>query len=380
MGKDPSGFDEERQALARTLRWKRAQVSVYRLFVLGIFLFLLVTGWSSALRDWAESNPYSWLAPTLYLAVLFLLGTLLTAPFSYLGGYRLEREFNLSTQSFRSWVLDRIKGLALGLAAVVAAGNVLLWLLASQPVWWWALAWALGIVVSLILGFLAPIVIAPLFFRFRPLQDAALRARFEALAAKAGVPVIGVFEMAASAKTRRSNAMVVGFGRTRRVVVTDTLLHDFTPEETESVLAHELGHQHAHDLVQGVGVGAAFSLVMWSFAGWTYATTGAFFRFSLADMAGLPLLLFWSGLVSTALGPLELVYSRHRESRADRFALEVTRNSAAFESAMVKIHDRNLGFAYPKPVEKWLFYSHPPAEERVEMARAFTKPDRAPSP
>ncbi len=378
MGTDPWGFDEARQALARKLRWQRAQVSGYRLVVLGLFLFLLITGWSSALRDWATSSAVSWLAPTLYLIALMVLGTAISAPFSYIGGYRIEREFHLGTQSFGSWIFDRLKGFALGLVAVVLAGNVLLWLLANEPAWWWAIAWALGVVVTLVLGFLAPVVLAPLFFRFRPLQDAALRARFEALAAKAGVPIIGVFEMAASAKTRRSNAVVVGFGRTRRVVVTDTLLQGFTPEETENVLAHELGHQHAHDLPQGVAVGAAISLVMWSLGGWLYAATGPFFRFSLADMAGLPLLLFWSGLVSTALGPLELVYSRYRESRADRFALEVTQNPAAFAAAMVKIHDQNLGIAHPKPLQKWLFYSHPPAEERVDMARAFLASQHAP--
>ncbi len=373
MGADPWGFDEDRQVLARKLVAKRRRYSWSHTGVLLVYLLVLLAGWSISLRSWIVSFGFpSWLASSLFLAILYTLVRALGWPYDYAGGYLLDRGFGLSTQSVRSWAKDQAKSYALGLAAVVAAGDVLLWLLATQPTWWWLLAWGLGIVVTLVLGFLAPVVFAPLFFRFKPLQDAALRARYEALAAKAGVRVIGVFEMGASAKTRRSNAAVVGFGRTRRIVVTDTLLREFSPEETETVLAHELGHQHARDLVKGVVVGAGFSLVMWSLAGLAYAGTYASLGFaSLGDMAGLPLLLLWSGLVSTAMGPLELWWSRRREARADRFSLDVTGDPAAFAAAMVKLSDQNLGLAHPKAWEKWLLFSHPPGRERVEAARAF---------
>lgn len=378
MGADPWGFDEDRQVLARKLVTKRRRYSWSHTGVLLVYLFVLLAGWSAGLRAWVDSVAPWWLASSLFLAILYTLVRALGWPYDYVGGYLLDRGFGLSTQSPRSWAKDQAKSYALGLAAVVAAGDVLLWLLATQPTWWWLIAWGLGIVVSLVLGFLAPVVFAPLFFRFKPLQDAALRARYEALAAKAGVRVIGVFEMGASAKTRRSNAAVVGFGRTRRIVVTDTLLREFTPEETETVLAHELGHQHAQDLVKGVAVGAGFSLMMWALAGWAYAATYSSLGFaSLGDMAGLPLLLLWSGLVSTAMGPLELWWSRRREARADRFSLEVTRNPAAFAAAMVKLGDQNLGLAHPRTWEKWLLFSHPPGRERVEAARAFRTPTSA---
>ena len=371
MGADPWGFDEERQVLARKLVTKRRRYAWSHTGVLLVFLFVLLAGWGISLRMWADSLRLpGWAASTVFLVVLYGIGSALGWPYDYLGGYRLDRGFGLSTQSARSWVLDRAKSFALGLAAVVLAGDVLLWLLATQPTWWWLLAWALGLAVTVVLTFLAPVVLAPIFYKFRPLQDPALRARFEALAAKAGVPVIGVFEMGASAKTRRTNAMVVGLGRTRRIVVTDTMLGGFTPEETESVLAHELGHQRFSDLPEGVLVGALLSFVMWSLGGWAYAATYPALGFaSLGDMAGLPLLLLWTGLVSTALGPLELGWSRRREARADRFALELTRDPTAFASAMVRLTDGNLGLAHPRPWERWLLYSHPPGRERVEAAR-----------
>lgn len=373
MGTDPWGFDEDRQILARKLVTKRRRYGWSHLGVLLVYLLVLIAGWAVSLRAWIGSLGLpAWAAPTVFVALLYTIGSGLGWPYAYLGGYQLDRGFGLSTQTIRSWAKDQAKSFALGLGAVILAGDVLLWLLATEPVWWWLSAWALGFLVSLVLGFLAPVVIAPLFYRFRPLQDPALRARFAALAAKAGVPVIGVFEMGASAKTTRSNAAVTGFGRTRRIIVTDTMLTSYTPEEVESVLAHELGHQRFHDSLVGLVVGAAVSIVMWGVGAWAYSGTyrlvGAS---SLGDMAGLPLLLLWSGIVSMALGPLELWWSRRREARADRFSLEIARNPAAFASAMVKLHDSNLGVAHPRPWEKWLLYSHPPGQERVATARGF---------
>ncbi len=380
MGVDAWGFDEDRQRLALSLRRRRRWLSAASLLATLAFLVVLLDGGSAALRDSVLSASLPvWASSSLFLLILYNVATFLGLPFAILG-YRWEREFRLSTQSLRSWSSDRAKSFLLGLAAVLVAGNVLLWLLANLPALWWLAAWALGLAVSLALGFVAPVLIAPLFFRFRPLQDAALRARVQDLAARARVPVVGVFEMAASAKTRRSNAAVMGLGRTRRVVVTDTMLADYSPEEIETVLAHELGHQKFLDPAKGLLVGAGVSLVMFSIAALVYSTTWMALGFtSLHDMAALPLLTLYAGIISEVLGPAELAWSRHREARADRFSLEITHNPPAFEAAMVKLHDRNLGVAHPRRWEKWLFYSHPPGRERVELARSFAASSRSAS-
>lgn len=373
MGTDLWGFNEERQDLAHKLRRKRRRYSASHTALILVYLAVLLAGESLAVRSWVLSLRLpAWVAASIFIALVFAIGSALGWPYAYLGGYRLERGFGLSTQSRRSWALDELKSFALGLGAILAAGNVLLWLLQTFPSLWWLLAWVLGVLVSVTLAFIAPVVLAPIFYRFKPLEDPALRSRFEALAAKAGVPVLGVFEMGASAKTRRSNAAVVGFGRTRRVVVTDTMLRTFTPDEIETVLAHELGHQRFRDPLTGVAMGTAVSFAMWTIAALAYAATySAFGISSLGDMAGLPLLVLYSGIVSSALGPPELWWSRRRESRADRFSLEVARNPQAFAAAMVKLHDENLSVAHPRRWEKWLLYSHPPGRERVESARAF---------
>src|SRR5207249_1961436 len=180
-------------------------------------------------------------------------------------------------------------------------------------------------VIALILGFLAPVVLVPLFYRFRPLSDPGLRTRFEALAAKAHVPIVGVFELRASAKTRRSNAAVMGFGRTRRVLVTDTLLQAFSPEEIETVLAHELAHQRNRDPIRGFVGGSLVSLTILAAAAWTYASVYPSFGVrSPGDIAGLPLLVALFSLFAIPFRPAELFASRSREGRADRFSLQLT--------------------------------------------------------
>ena len=373
MSVDAWGFDVQRQVTARRLRSLRIRLSAIRMAVAAALTLVLVLGGAGALRDRVLALAFPpWAATVTFLVVLFGLVMAVDLPFRYVGGYRWERAFDLSPQRFSGWMKDLAKSLGLGLGLTVAAGMVLLWLLAAWPTWWWLIAWLLGLAVSVILAFIAPVVLVPMFYRLRPLDDPALRTRFESLAVRAKVPIVGVFELRASEKTRRSNAAVMGLGRTRRVVVTDTLLHDFRPEEVETVLAHELAHQKFLDPLRGFVLGSATSLVTLAVTGLLYSILYSLLGIrSIADMAGLPLLAALLGLVSLPLQPLELSWSRAREARADRFSLGLTQDAPNFASAMVKLHDQNLGVADPSPWEKWLFYSHPSGRERVELARTF---------
>lgn len=370
MGADAWGFDADRQALAWRLRSKRLRLQAIRTAANAILAAAFVLGGATGLRDAVSALRWpGWASLVTFLIVLFVVFSLAELPFSYLGGFRREREFGLSTQTGASWLRDVGKSLALGLASTVGVGYVLVLLLGLTS-WWWLIAWILGVAVSLGLGFVAPIWLVPLFYRYRPIADETLRKQFEALAARAGVPVIGVFELGASAKTRRSNAAVMGFGRTRRILVTDTLLHDFAPEEIETILAHELAHQRHQDPGRGFLAGSVVSLAIVAITAWVYGMVYASFGVRAAgDMAGLPLLAVVFSLVALPFRPLELWRSRLRESWADRFSLELTRNPTAFASAMVRLHDQNLGVANPRPWEKWLFYGHPTGRERVASAR-----------
>ena len=373
MAVDAWGFDVDRQATARRLRAKRLRLSAGRSTVSVVLVLALILGGAAILRDAVLSLRWpSWASSVLFLAVLYALFVASELPFSYLGGYRLEKASGLSSQTLRGWMKDLGKTLALGFGATILVGGILLGLLAASPTWWWVAAWALGLAGSALIGFLAPVLLVPLFYRFKPLSDAGLRTRFESLAAKAHVPILGVFELRASDKTRRSNAAVMGLGRTRRVVVTDTLIHGFTPEEVETVLAHELAHQRYVDPIRGFFTGSLVSLLILALSAWAYPMLFPSFGVrSAGDMAGLPLLVTIFSLFALPFRPAELFASRSRESRADRFSLELTQDAASFAAAMVKLHDLNLGVADPRPWEKWLLYSHPTGRERVEMARTF---------
>ena len=376
MAVDAWGFDSERQAKAHRLRTLRFRLSIARTAALVALVVVLVIGGSASLRDAVLSLRWpSWASTILFLVLLFLSFLAVDLPFAYVGGHRWETASGLSSQSFRGWAKDLAKSVGLGLGGSIVVGGVLLWLLAASPAWWWFTAWLLGLLASVILGLLAPVLLVPLFYRFRPLADAALRRRFEVLAAKANVPILGVFELRASEKTRRSNAAVMGLGRTRRVVVTDTLVTGFTPEEVETVLAHELAHQKFRDPIRGFLSGSFVSLLILFATSWAYSSTYAIAGIrSPADMAGLPFLVAVFSTFALPFRPLELRASRSREARADRFSLALTGDPANFIAAMVKLHDLNLGVADPLPWEKWLFYSHPTGRDRVEMARAFRAP------
>jgi STE24 endopeptidase len=213
------------------------------------------------------------------------------------------------------------------------------------------------------------VLLLPLFFRFRPLDRPELRARLERLAASAGARVMGVFQWDLGEKTVKANAALAGLGRTRRILIADTMLDQYSDDEIEVVLAHELAHHVHRDIWRGIVVEAV--LVLTGF----YAADRALRQFgpligveALGDPAGIPLLLLAAGAVSVLLMPVALALSRRLERRADRFALELTRNPAAFATAMRRLGAQNMAEERPSRLVQWLFYSHPPLEERIERA------------
>jgi STE24 endopeptidase len=223
------------------------------------------------------------------------------------------------------------------------------------------------------LSLLAPIVLMPLFNRFRPLGEerADLVERLMRLSAAAGRRVRGVYSFDMSRRTKAANAALVGLGRTRRIVLGDTLLDEFPSEEIEAVLAHELGHHVHGDIPVGVLAGAGVMLAELWVADAVLTRSVARGTLSAAsDPAGLPILLLAFSLMGLLLGPLENAYSRWRERRADAFSIELTRRPQAFADAMTRLANQNLADANPPRWAVILFGTHPPLEERIRFAEA----------
>ena len=345
----------------------------------GLAVCLVATPLSLRLGHLAETaaDPLgAWLRPTavvlVYLACLGAVHEIGALPIALYRSFLLERRYGLSTERLGHWVLDQVKGGALG-AALSAVGFALLYAaMRNWPEWWWVVA-AIGFAVIVVaLTELAPVALLPIFFTIRPLARQELRERLLALSRRAGIAATDVCEWQVSDRTRKANAALAGLGRTRRILVSDTLLAGHSDAEVEAVLAHELGHHVHHDVWKGMAIQVlvatlgffAASRVLTLLAprlGWT----------SAADVAGLPALLLSAGGVALGLLPGVTAASRAMERAADRFAFELTGNTDAFIAAMLRLGAQNLAEEHPSRMARWLFYTHPPVAERVAAARAW---------
>ena len=263
--------------------------------------------------------------------------------------------------TFGGWIRDYLKALALGLVVGTAGVEAIYVLLARFPSSWWLPVGGAVRVRDRSDGEPGSDVLLPMFYKFRPLEHESLRSRLVALSTRAGVPVLGVYEWAIGEKTRRANAALVGTGRTRRIILSDTLLAAYSEEEIEVVMAHELGHHVHRDIraalvVESVLVLAAFFCAA-SVLNLSWRTLGLT---SPADIAGLPLLLLAGGGIMQAATPLVNGLSRRNERRADGYALAMTEQPAAFISAMKRLGAQNLAEENPSRAVLWLFHSHPP--------------------
>lgn len=339
-----------------------------------LLLLLIVSGASAALRDLASASSGGSFSLTvlIYVGVLALAADVIQLPLSFFVGVTLERRYGLSTQTLTSWWADHIKAVAIGL--VFAGGGALLvaWFIRWSPERWWIIAAAVFSAVTIALAQLAPVLLLPVFYEFKPLDRPALRDRLVALASRAGASVLGVFEWKMGDKTRKANAALTGIGRTRRILLSDTLLAEHSDDEIEVILAHELAHHVYHDIWTGIAFEAALMTLGFYLADLAIAwSVGRFGITAKWDPAALPLLLLTGGAVSLMLMPMANALSRAHERRADRYALEMTNNAEAFATAMKRLGAQNLAEERPSRLVQVLFYTHPPVTARIEAAERW---------
>jgi STE24 endopeptidase len=338
------------------------------------FLLLLVfTPVGRILRDgaaaWAGHRP--WLTLTLYATCLVLFYRFLLLPVDLYGGYVREHVFGLSTQRLGGWFMDWGKGALIQLVLLVPTVHMLYVFIRRDPFRWFLPA---GVVLGgliLLFTFLAPVLVDPLFHTFRPLENPALKTRIVTLAERAGIPVEQILVADASRRTVKANAYVTGFGRTKRIVLYDTLLERASPEEVEVVLAHEIGHRMHHHIWKGVGLsilslfaglGVAAIALRWGAVRGLYPHP--------ADFAGLPVLLLTLFALSLGTLPLQNAISRRFEREADRAALSLTENREAYVRVEVGLARSNLADVVPPRWAVVLLYTHPPVLERIAIAEA----------
>jgi STE24 endopeptidase len=353
---------------ARYHRLKR-QASVLSLaWSLLVLAGLLFSGESARVRDLAHGSVLG------YVCLLVLLNEAGSLPLAFYSGFVLERRYGLSNERLRPWLLDQAKSLGIGLVLAGGAAELIYFFIRLSPDRWWLTAGLVFAAITVGLTNLAPVVLLPLFYTVKPLDRDSLRVRLLALAERAGARVLGAYEWGLAEKTKKANAALAGIGGTRRILVSDTMLADYSEEEIEVVLAHEIGHHVHGDIWKGIVFESGLILAGFYFAARVLLLFGD--RFGLrgvSDPAGLPLLLLAAGAVSLLMAPVAHAVSRAYERSADRFALNLTKNPTAFVSAMRRLAAQNLADEHPSKVVQWLFHSHPPIHERIAAAQSFKR-------
>ncbi|MGB9772969.1 MAG: M48 family metallopeptidase [Bacteroidota bacterium] len=338
-----------------------------------------LSGVAKSLEQWVHqltANPY--IAFLLYIFVIGSGNAILTFPLSFYSSYILEHRFELSHQTFGSWVREGMKSLSIGLVLAVPLALAVFAMLRILSWWWWLGTATLLFVVSILLARIAPILIFPIFYKFTPLEDADLKSRIERLCAEQGVNVSGIYVFNYSKDTRKANAAFAGLGRTKRILLADTLLNGFTYDEIEAVFAHELGHYVQNHIWKGIAIqtamtfaGLAVVAVMYSYSlSWIGAS-------SFDTLSALPLLMLWLSVYGLVITPIGNIISRAFERSADRYALLSSSSSArrtdAFISAMRRLAELNLADEAPNAVVEFLLYSHPSISRRISFAESLSK-------
>ena len=314
-------------------------------------------------------GPLSGIRPAevvLFLLVYEAITAIIFLPFSYYGGFILQHRFGLSRQKRSGWVSDWVKSTAIGTVFFVA-GMTAFYLLvpAFSGRWWWILAIALS-AIALLLTYVAPILLLPIFYKRTPVQDEVLAERIRVLAAKAGAHISQIYTIDMSRRTVAANAALTGIGRTRQVLLGDTMLQQFSADEVETVVAHELGHHVHGDIWKGLGLeiaGVWIGLFLLQ-----YLVRPAFQLAGIGDisvLSNLPLLLFLGEVASLALMPLANAVSRHYEAQADDFAARTSRMPEAYSGALYRLAKQNLSELWPPHWVELLLYTHPAIGRRM---------------
>ncbi len=339
-----------------------------------IILFLLLDGfaWLSILVEKAGWGAIP--SGLLFFGAMALAGKVISLPFEWYETFRLEERFGFNRTTYRTWFADMAKGLVLFL---IIGGGLLfsvLFLLYNAGSAWWLVCWAFTFGFSLMMGLLYPVLIAPLFNKFTPIGEGSLKKRVVEMMERAGIRTRGVFVMDAGKRSRHTNAYFTGLGRSKRIVLFDTLMEKHTEDEILAVLAHEAGHWRKKHALKGLLLGQVFSLVLFAVTGWLVAWPPLYSAFGFAaavPYAGLLLASLVYSPVMFLFKPIFSSLSRCFEYEADRYAGKEMGLAEAMSEGLIRLALENLSNLNPHPAAVFVYYSHPPVADRVTTLRAL---------
>jgi len=370
-----TSLDLEKQKQAKEYaRIRRRLWLVNTIFGFGYLFVWLYFGWAVGLREWLMgfiSN--EWILVPGFAILFGGIFSIISIPLGYYSGFILPHRYDQSNQLFKDWVIDQVKGIAVGAPIGLFLLEMLYLALRVSGALWWI--WAAGgiLLFSVFMSNLAPILIMPLFNKYVPLgeEHKDLEDRLLGLARRSNTKVKGVYKFDLSKRTKSANAALTGIGNTRRIILGDTLINEFSPDEIETVLAHELGHHVNKDIPLLIGFGTLSTAISLYIASLVLNWAINYFGFmSISDVAALPALMLILQVYGLVTMPVDNAVSRWRERKADLYALRSTGKKDAFASAFTRLANQNLGEVDPEKWVVFMFYSHPPLGERIAMTRA----------
>lgn len=339
-----------------------------------LFLFLFL-GYSSMLGGYLKSfvaNDYLLLLS--YTLVIGTASSVLFAPLNFYTDFILEHKYKLSNQTFIKYIWENVKGMLVGLVIGLPLLMLFYYVLKVFGSLWWLPFAIILFLLSVILARIVPIIILPLFYKVTPIENNSLAERIKKLATGAGIKVENVFKFDMSKNTKKANAAFTGLGKSKRILLGDTLLENFTEDEIETVIAHELGHYKHKHIFKNIIIGTLSSFLTFFLISFFYEKSLPLFGFSsILQIEALPLIALLGTIIGLVQTPLTNILSRKYEYQADEYAIKVTINPVAFSATLEKLTEQNLGDKEPHPFVEWYFYSHPSIKKRIAAIRNFCK-------
>ncbi|TYR77857.1 M48 family metallopeptidase [Rossellomorea vietnamensis] len=342
-----------------------------------LFYFLiLILGVSKAFQRWSQStSKYKILQTGIYLFWLSLLSNVVIFPFQYIS-YRISRDYAISTQTFSEWMKDELTDFWVNYLTMFIIVSVLYWLIRKFPKRWWLAAWALSVPFSIFMMFIQPVLIDPLYNEFTPLKDKVLEEKILDIADRANIPADHVYEVDMSSKTNSLNAYVTGVGSNSRIVLWDTTINKLSEREILFVMAHEMAHYVEKHIYIGIALYLTFSF----FGLWIAAKLMNFIVGRHGDkvkvervssLSSLPLFLVITSVLMFTISPFSNYISRYQETRADRYAIEMTGDKEAAISSFQELSRVGLSQVNPPLLVKIFRYGHPTMLERLIMLEEY---------
>ncbi len=367
-------IDREKQKRAKKYHKDNFKTSVVTYIISGIFIAALL--WFDISKNFvvfidAITNA-RFLIILIYFTVFYIVYSLITMPLAYFDGYVIEHKYGFSTQNFKAWLKDWVKSFFVSFILGAIVFEIIYLVTNISPTLWWLWLSIIIIIFSVILANLFPVLILPLFYKTSPIENEDLRSKIEDICKQTKINVQGIFSINLSSKSTKANAAVVGLGNTKRILIGDTLIADYTEDEILAVLAHEITHYREHHVWWLILWQSCTTIVMFYVFYLIYPYIYGLVGFGKAsDIAAFPLFGAIFAVLAFVLKPLGSAISRYYERRADKGALNLTKDPESFISLMAKFCNKQLSIAYPNPFIEWYKYSHPSPGNRIKSAEIW---------